>query len=410
MPPTDWNTTFVFVGAGIALGWILAWRLSARLDASQRILSTDCDERELLARRDALLTCLCEIGGVSSISEERRALEIECAQVLRALDEHAKHGAPVAGLPQRLRSDTAWIAWMWGAGLAVVVMVSSLAIPRVGRDRALSRSRTAPQGEIEMLREAVRADPLDLDARVEFAQACLKQHELVEAMEQTRFVLERRPDDPRALSFQALVRFSRGEIAEAREMMRRAVSLAPQWLDGWIHLIFLEIRAGRRAEAERMVAEAARRHPDRADELRGLLREFDASGAPARPEGDRSQGIGGRVGLSPELRGQLPSGGVIFLVVRSAESRAGAPLAVQRLSTDSLPATFWIDSSASMIGSPLPPRVGIEARFDSDGDPVTRDPEALWARVDNVALGASDLRLELRRHVADTKTTPASER
>jgi hypothetical protein len=48
------------------------------------------------------------------------------------------------------------------------------------------------------------------------------------------------------------------------------------------------------------------------------------------------------------------------------------------------------------MGQPLPKRARLEARIDSDGDPLTRAAGDPTARLDDVPAGSSGLRLVLR--------------
>jgi hypothetical protein len=49
-----------------------------------------------------------------------------------------------------------------------------------------------------------------------------------------------------------------------------------------------------------------------------------------------------------------------------------------------------------MLGQELPDTVSIDARLDPDGDPLTRSDTDPRARLDNVKLGATGLRLVLK--------------
>jgi len=53
------------------------------------------------------------------------------------------------------------------------------------------------------------------------------------------------------------------------------------------------------------------------------------------------------------------------------------------------PLTFDVSAADSMMGQPLPPKMRLEARIDSDGDAMTKDPKDPVAVVDNVAAGSS---------------------
>jgi hypothetical protein len=81
--------------------------------------------------------------------------------------------------------------------------------------------------------------------------------------------------------------------------------------------------------------------------------------------------------------------------VRESGSTGGPPAAVKRLPA-SFPLSFAIGPGDSMMGQPLPARARLEARVDSDGDPLTRDPKDPKAQLDGVASGATGLRLVLQ--------------
>jgi hypothetical protein len=69
---------------------------------------------------------------------------------------------------------------------------------------------------------------------------------------------------------------------------------------------------------------------------------------------------------------------------------------VKRLAA-TFPASFELSEADSMMGQPLPDRLSIEARLDSDGDPTTRPPTDPKARLDKVQVGRTDIHLVLKR-------------
>jgi hypothetical protein len=82
-------------------------------------------------------------------------------------------------------------------------------------------------------------------------------------------------------------------------------------------------------------------------------------------------------------------------LARAAGVTAGPPLAVKRLVPSAFPLAFELSDGDSMTGQPLPERVRIEARLDSDGNAATRDPNDPKGALDNVAVGAGGLKLVL---------------
>jgi hypothetical protein len=51
--------------------------------------------------------------------------------------------------------------------------------------------------------------------------------------------------------------------------------------------------------------------------------------------------------------------------------------------------TIDLSQSDSMMGQPLPAKMRIEARIDSDGDPLTKDPKDPSGVLDGVVAGQS---------------------
>ena len=83
------------------------------------------------------------------------------------------------------------------------------------------------------------------------------------------------------------------------------------------------------------------------------------------------------------------------MIARAAGQTAGPPLAVKRLAP-TLPATFSIGAADSMMGQALPAKLRLEARLDTDGDPLTRPPTDPTGMVDDVALGSTGVQLVLK--------------
>jgi hypothetical protein len=104
-------------------------------------------------------------------------------------------------------------------------------------------------------------------------------------------------------------------------------------------------------------------------------------------------GIRGTVELAPGIA--PPPGATLFITVRPAGTASGPPLAAKRLSAASFPVAFDVGPGDSMMGQALPDRVRLDARMDSDGDPMTRDPADPSGSADGVRLGATGVRVVL---------------
>jgi hypothetical protein len=133
---------------------------------------------------------------------------------------------------------------------------------------------------------------------------------------------------------------------------------------------------------------------DGADPHAGLATTSEPTTAATESTGARS--VAGTVDLDPGLQGSLAPGAVVFVTAREVGSTGGPPIAVKRLPA-AFPLRFQLSSADAMLGGELPDHLKIEARVDSDGDPLTRDPKDPSAKVEGVTLGTQDLHLVLRR-------------
>ncbi|MBN2371877.1 MAG: hypothetical protein JXO72_15455 [Vicinamibacteria bacterium] len=274
----DWRSVCIFIAAGVVLGIVIVWRLSRSRREAEIVDLAAIEMRDLVARRDVLIERLRETTersgerGEDQLSRARKALEIECATVLREIDRRAKKRPDNAETRGPARPRSAWNGFLWGVAVMAAVAFLATAIP--GSNRRQDRMSSERSPAIQDLRRALQQDPENLENRLALAKQHLVRHEMAETMEQTQYVLARRPDDPRALTYEALVRYASGETEKARAMLREALGTNPSLLEGWIHLIFIEAREGRSQEARRLVDEASRARPEHAEMLGSMLSEF----------------------------------------------------------------------------------------------------------------------------------------
>jgi tetratricopeptide (TPR) repeat protein len=276
------------------------------------------------------------------------------------------------------------------------------------------------------VRAALARNPDDFDARLDLAMLHLRRRELMAVWDDTQYVLAKQPGHPRALSYQALVRMAMGQSDVAVKMLKQALAKDPDLFEGYLHLALVQTRAGRDKEAEAAIAEAARRYPERAEMLARVLPEIrasaqqggataaeadahaavpppsvadgqDAAREPTAPSGGAGPGgLAGVIELPAALASRVGPNAIVFVTVREAGSTGGPPVAAKRLPAASFPLAFAIGPGDSMMGQPLPGRARVEARVDSDGDPITRVESDPSARLDDVPAGSSGLRLVLR--------------
>jgi Flp pilus assembly protein TadD len=398
--------------AGLVLGGLLLYSLSRRKVA---VAAPDIERLDLEVKRDALLRQLRELG---DNPEERGRLEQEAAHVLRELERRAGSpagpiAAPRKGRPAEepaLRSEpvpnSAMRGFLWGAGSVAAVallvwLVTNQLKQRSATDQvtgnvpppATSNQQPATQTDpaVQQLEARVQQNPNDLNLRTELAKAYLDHENLMAVFEQTKFVLEKSPDNAKALTYQALVRMAMGQMTEASAMLEKATQSDPTLLDSWVGLAWVRMRLGKTAEAEQAIRAAQKVHPEEAARLDSVLQEMKARAteAPAATAPAPAAASGPAVHIAINMEGAPKPGAVIFVLARAAGVTAGPPAAVKRLAVTGFPMTVDLSAADSMLGQPLPDKLRIEARLDSDGDATTKDPSEPKAAEDNVSIGSS---------------------
>ena len=455
----DWQPALAFLAAGLAIGAFFAWRVrSSRPGAPDAAAGLPLEVRDLVGRRDSLLQQLRELEDTAAkrspeqLALERYALELETARVLHELDQREAErpalaapavvaGAADAAAPTR---RPALRGFLWGtAGTAIIGLLlfyaSQSAHPREeGRpptgDVPGNRpaGAQAPDAREAEFKAALARNPDDVEAHLGLTRVYLSRQEMMAVWKETQAVLAKSPDNPRALSYQSLVRLAMGQADMALEMLKRSIKADPDQLESYIHLSLVYSRMGRPKESDGAIAEALRRFPEQAamlrqvqQEIRGSASEAPAAAseadphagvpppgaatAPAAAEGPltappppsaATTGVGrvaGVVDVDPSLQGQIAPGTVVFVTLREAGFGAGPPIAARRLVAASFPLRFELSDADSMRGDPLPKEVLLEARADPDGDPMTRSPQDPAARIDDVKIGTTDVRLVLKR-------------
>jgi tetratricopeptide (TPR) repeat protein len=459
--PVDWTPGALVLALGLVAGAIVALRVRAARASAAQVETPRIEVRDLIGKRDVLIHQIQELGDMAGkmtparLAEERYALELEAARVLMELDGRRGAEAPKARKKaegEKAEAPPGWLAqrpalrgFLWGVGAMVAVGGLLVSVRETATSRQEGASLTgntpmggrpsaapaaeAPSEEEAQVRAAVERNPNDLDARMALVQACLARQDMMGVWNETKAILERSPGNPRALAYQALVRLAMGQADVARTMLEKVIASNPDLLEGYLHLALVHMRTGHGGEAEAVMARAEKRFPARAEMLKGLLvemrRQAETEGpapeagatdphaalstsepapttaepvaaSPPPASAARGASVQGTVELDPSLAGSVAPGALVFVSAREAGQSGGPPLAVKRLPA-AFPLRFELSEADAMMGGALPKSLRIDARVDSDGDPMTRDPADPSAHADPVALGTKDLRLVLRR-------------
>ncbi|HUP65651.1 MAG TPA: tetratricopeptide repeat protein [Thermoanaerobaculia bacterium] len=312
MESVDWILPLAVLAAGAIAGLVIAWRGGRNVGrATRREPSSDSiDQRDRAAKLEVLISQLRELEDLSStrtpeqLATERADLEREAARLLRGIeiDRHARRdragmepASPSSTLPAP--PSSAMKGFLWGAGSVAAIVLLIVFVWQTASDRKPGETPTGglperpaspssgggPMVNLGELRTAVELNPADLEARLDLAQALLIIQDLEGVFEQTQAVLRVNPDQPRALSYESLVRVVMGETDRALEMARRSVQLDPNNPESFLHLAVVHVQRGEREEGARVIEEAMRRFPGEASTLATILAQIREAQESQRP-------------------------------------------------------------------------------------------------------------------------------
>ena len=403
--------------------------------------------RDLEARRDVLIAQLRELDDVGGSDAERALLERQAGDVLRQLDGLAPAtsttSAPAAppsavpavpqpaGLTQpapvpiavQPQPAGALKGFLWGVASAAAIAGLVFFVINQAKARDAGGSVTGgtttgaapmqapqpqqsqqPDAELQKLEAAVQATPDDLNTRNDLAHAYLERENMKGAFEQAQAVIAKVPSDPRANTVQAIVRIAMGESGQAIPQLETATKTDPKLVDGWVALAWAYTQSGRDDEAGKAIDAGVRENPAQEARMREVLTKMreqvkqqavsprhpatDGSAPAATPSpsaGGSDQGI--KVTLSIAPGAAVPDSKIIFVIVREAGQTSGPPSAVKRIVATGFPMTVDLTAADSMMGQPLPGKMRVEARLDTDGNAMTKQPTDLVAAKDGVSSG-----------------------
>lgn len=413
--PTDWTSALAILVAGLALGALFIYFFSKR---KTKTLGDESElaRKDLEAKRDSLIHQLRDLDEHAS-PDERTRLEIDTAAVLRQLDQSPLPAQRGERQDEGSRSATAMSptikGFLWGAGsfaalAALFYFVMQSAAPRqeggqltgnlpTEQQGAPPQQQQPPDAMLMQLQAAVQKDPANLQLRNDLAQAYLERENLMAVFEQTKFVLDRKPEDSRALTYAALVRMAMGDSGEAEQMLQRASKSDPTNLDSWVARAWVHAQRNEMKQAEAMIAEAAKQSPNDKPRLEEVFRQMSQAAAQPQQTASAQDGnlppghppvdgpsVNVTLELDPSAAGKT---GVLFVIARNPAG--GPPVAVKRLAGVQFPVSVTLSSADSMMGQPLPAKFRLDARLDSDGDAATRPPTDPTAFLADVTPGAN---------------------
>jgi hypothetical protein len=257
---------------------------------------------------------------------------------------------------------------------------------------------------VDRARARVSAEKENPIAWAELGYALLDAEGWIDAFQTAQSLRELAPQNADARVIEAMVRVPMGQPEAADQLLDEALTLDPK------HVMALTARGMIRYSSKDLAG--AKQDWTLARGLAGPGQGHDqllamADGAPELPDAARSEDADRSVGGNPQdVTGtvrlakaeQPPEGGVLFIYARRPGQTSGPPVAVKRIAEPKLPLTFRLGPADQMIkGMPFPDRLDVSARWDLDGNAMTKGPADPQASATGIATGTAGLDLVLAR-------------
>jgi tetratricopeptide (TPR) repeat protein len=387
-----WALPLLVLGVGLVAGLVLV--ILTRGGGRQ-------DRRaELRAKKDSLIDQLRSLrtnrAKLDAAEFQRRWDQLldEAAGVLRDM-EQAQEDPEIGAVPVdgAQRSRFSWAMVLLGLGFFAVLGagLSQYAAPRLeggsltGTDLSGAIAR---QAQLDAAEAALVDNPDDLDALNLLTYSALQSGDLGAAMKWMDRCRKVDADHPEVRTHLAILQLSIGMGDKAVVELDAALEAEPALSKALFWRGLAALRSGERELAagflERAL-EAASTPEEREQASQGLM---EARRPPAQVM------LRGKLSLAEGVA--MPGKGVLFIMVRRSEDGAGPPVAAVRLDPRGVPGSFSVTDRDLMMGGAWPDSVWVEARVDTDGDPMTKSPaDLLAARVGPFAPKSTAVELEL---------------
>ncbi|MCA9516045.1 MAG: hypothetical protein KC635_13970, partial [Myxococcales bacterium] len=242
--------------------------------------------------------------------------------------------------------------------------------------------------------ERVEADPGSRDARVELGWALVEARGWIDVYHTAEDLLAADAEDADGLALAAAVRVAMGQRDGVAELLDRAIAKDPKNANAYAWRGRVAQLVGDEDGKAKYWTEARGLAPDKAA-MDATIAGFEAAGtapsrhpgpgeapAQAQPADDGGTeafegGVSGTVKLAAGAT--PPAGAVLFLIARVPGAAGGPPAATRKIVSPTFPRAFTLGPSDVMMGGAFPESVTVQARLDSDGNPMTRDPSDLVA-------------------------------
>ena len=332
----------------------------------------------------------------------RPRYEAQAANVLRELDSSsalamtetqsrgAKRQTKYAGPAQtgKALSRRGWVFAAIGAFLLVFGVTLGVFLGKSLRPRSSEQDSitgdfltgTGPGG----ISASSAMGGADLQSLLTQGHAAFERKDWSQAIDAFKKVIAIDSDHPEAHTYMGLILTQAGHADSALLAFNRALSTNPEfplalWGKGMVLYRDKGDFPGARQNLEKLVnllPPGAQRNE--------VQRTMDEMGSrPADPVQSKqlvagSSRIEGTISVDPKLKAKLDSRDALYIIVRSAGSAGGPPLAVKKVGRPVFPLSYSLGPENMMIpGRPFSGKVDVSVRLDKDGNAMTRDPGSL---------------------------------
>lgn len=227
----------------------------------------------------------------------------------------------------------------------------------------------------------------DLASLLAQGRAAYERQEWPKAIEAFKQVLAVDPNQPEAHAYMGLILAEAGHADGALMAFDRVLSADPKfplalWGKGMLLYRAKEDFSGARETLETLLSimpagaekDELKKTIAEISKLSSQQKQVSKKSQPVTPQRPVQQ-IRGTISVDPKLSSKLDGQAVLYIIVYSAGSTTGPPLAVKKIEHPVFPLPYTVGpENVMMPGLSLSGKVQVSARLDKDGNPMTKEP------------------------------------
>jgi cytochrome c-type biogenesis protein CcmH len=251
--------------------------------------------------------------------------------------------------PRSSEQDTITGGFLTGTGPGGMTAGSGNNVSTLlGQGRAAFERQDWPKA-IEAFKATLAIDPNQAEAHTYMGLILAQAGHADGALLAFERSLATNPNFPLALWGKGMILYQdKKDFSAARETLEKLLNLMPAGAE--------------RDEVRKTVAELAK------------LGGRKQAGVKTAAAGSASKQIQGTVSIDPRFKTNVDNHSVLFIIVRSASSSGGPPLAVKRISGPVFPLSYSLGpEDVMMAGMPFTGKVVVSVRLDQDGNVATQE-------------------------------------